>query len=267
MQADPTVGVIGIGNMSRSIVDGMVADGWDPENVVVTDVSSAAIERARGSISESLGVADDVVELQERSDVVMVGVNPFQIGEAMAPINDESMRLISIAAGVSIADLEAHTGPDSEIVRVMPNTPSQVGYGMSFVTPGPRVADDFMDVVESMFEAVGETLVIEEDMMDAGTAVAGSGPAYVFYFLEALQYAAIYVGFDEDTALELATQTLLGGAQLAAQSDATPGELQQEVASPGGTTIEALKYLDETATAGNIQEAVNKCWEKSKRMH
>jgi pyrroline-5-carboxylate reductase len=253
--------------MSTSIIDGMVADGWDPQNVVVTDVSSAAIERAKETISDSLGVADDVVELQERSDIVMLGVNPFQIGEAMEPISDESMRLISIAAGVTIEDLEAHTGPDSEIVRVMPNTPSQVGYGMSFVTPGPRVEDDLMDVIESMFEAIGEILIIEESQMDAGTAVAGSGPAYVFYFLEALQYGAIYVGFDEDTALELATQTLLGAAQLAAQSDATPGELQQEVASPGGTTIEALKHLDETATAGNIQEAVNQCWEKSKRMH
>jgi pyrroline-5-carboxylate reductase len=267
MQEQATVGVIGIGNMSRSIVDGMVAEGWDPEHVVVTDVSSEAIERARSTIGESLGVASDVEELHERSDVIMIGVNPFQIGEAMEPISDETMRLISIAAGVTIEDLEEHTGPDSEIVRVMPNTPSQVGYGMTFITPGPRVGEEFLATAEAMFEAVGATEIIEEDLMDAGTAVAGSGPAYVFYFLEALQYAAIYVGFDEDTALDIATQTLLGGAQLATRSDATPGELQQEVASPGGTTIEALKHLDETATAGNIQGAVEKCWEKSKRMH
>lgn len=267
MQEYPTVGVIGIGNMSRAIVDGMVDEGWDPEEVVIHDISTGAIEHAKETISSSLQVAADVDELHERSDVIMVGVNPYQIEDALAPLDDQSIRLISIAVSVSLDDLRRWVGRDSEIVRVMPNTPAQVGGGMTFITPGPWVEDDFFATAEAMFDAVGATRIIEEEMMDAGAAIAGSGPAYFFYFLEAMQYAGIYVGFDEDAALEIAAQTLLGSAKLAVQSDAAPDELQREVASPRGTTIEALKHLDETGTAGHIQEAINQHWQKAKRMH
>jgi pyrroline-5-carboxylate reductase len=261
-----SVGVIGIGNMASSIVDGMLDAGWDPADIILYDIDERAIEKARRDVDESLRVAEDTTGLAREADVLLLCVHPYQIEDALDPIPTEDVRLASIAAGVELRTLRRHTGENVELIRVMPNLPAQIEYGLSYLAPGSQVSDSFLETVGAIFRAVGKVLVVDEELMDAGTAVSGSGPAYVFYFMEAMISAATYVGFDDEQANDIVTQTFLGSVELARESEKTPGTLRREVSSPGGTTIEALKYMDESGTSGIIQEAVNRSWQKSKRL-
>ncbi len=260
------VGVIGVGKMGSALVEGMAAGGWEPGELMVYDVRPEAVQSLRQRVDDSLKVADSVVDLHQKTELLLLCVKPGVVSKALSSLEEREVRLISIVAGVTLANLRQHVGEGSRIIRVMPNTPAQVGCGMSFVAPGPGVSDDFLDDATRILGEVGEVIVVDESKMDAATALSGSGPAYVFYFLEALQEAGIYLGFDAETALTAALQTLRGSARLAAEKGSSPARLRQEVSSPGGTTVEALKHLDESGVKGHIEEAVRRAREKSRTL-
>lgn len=210
--------------------------------------------------------ADSLQDLQARSDVLLVCVKPRHVPDVLDALVSEPVHLISIAAGVTLDRLGAGVASGSSVIRVMPNTPARIGMGMSFLAPGPSVGEPFLELAVRLFETVGSTAVVEESMMDAVTALSGSGPAYLFYLLETLQEAGVYLGMDADTARRAAVQTLRGAAELAHRSEEDPGTLRRQVSSPGGTTVEAIKHLDETGVKGAFLEALQRARDRSREL-
>lgn len=257
------IGIIGCGTMGSALLDGLEASS-ESFVVGVFDVDGSRMNDVEKS--HPVTTRDSVTELHEWADSLLLCVKPSVVSDALSELNNATVDLISIAAGVPIETLRSHLGDGSTVVRVMPNTPAQVREGMSFLAPGPRAGDAFLEHATSIFRTVGEVSVVEESKMDAVTALSGSGPAYVFYFLEALQEAGVYLGLDADDALQAARQTLQGAAKLQQQSEKNPAELKSDVSSPGGTTVEALKSLDKSAVKGDIKEAIDQAYEKSKRL-
>jgi pyrroline-5-carboxylate reductase len=258
------IGILGVGNMGTALLDGLTQDGGSPFELVVYDQAEALLQQR----VESYGIesAESVEDLFASTDCVVLCVKPSDVESILESLNGGHYNLISIAAGVPLSTYTEGLAPETPVVRVMPNTPAQVGEGMSFLAPSSAVGDEFLDVARSIFETVGRVRVVKESDLDAVTALSGSGPAYVFYFLEALKEAGVFNGLDADDSYEAALQTLIGSAELARQDDRSPAELREAVSSPGGTTVEALQVLDEHGVKGKIKEAVIAAYDKSKEL-
>lgn len=257
-----TTGFVGVGNMGRSIVMGMIDNGWSTEGLLVFDLNEKATNELNAQYE--IPVADSLSELAEEADLIVLCVKPDVVPTVLESIESKNVQLASIAAGVPLSTLNTHLTSPSGIVRVMPNSPAQVGEGMSFLTPDSRASEELIDRVRQIFDCVGETAVVPESKMDAVTALSGSGPAYLFYFLEALEEAGVYMGLSAEDARKAAEQTVYGSALLARERvDASANELRAEVSSPGGTTVEAIKYFDEKGIKGMIEEAVKRARDKS----
>lgn len=259
------LGVIGAGNMGSAIVRGVLSDDTGLTSVHVFDVDETAAQ----ALSEDHGavVESSVDSLVEAVDFIVLAVKPDVVSQVLSSISGNQTKVASIAAGVELKTLQSNLPAGAETIRVMPNTPAQIGEGMSFVAPGDNVSDSFLDALVDVFESVGEVLVVDEKKMDTVTALSGSGPAYVFYFLEAMAEAGVYLGLDSEQARKAAEQTMLGAAKLASErDDAGPAELRSEVSSPGGTTVEAIKHLDEQGVKGTIEEAINRAKQKSESL-
>ncbi|MGM0380588.1 MAG: pyrroline-5-carboxylate reductase [bacterium] len=257
-----TVGIIGTGNMGEAIAGGLAQTSeHDPENIYIFDI----LEEKMNNIAKkyNLQAADSPRKLAEEVDFVILAVKPSVIDEVLGQISGYCARVVSIAAGIKIEDIAAGLESEAKVIRIMPNTPCQVGEGMSFISRNEYVGDNFLEKVVDIFQNLGQTREIDEKLMDSATALGGSGPAYVFYFLEALQEAGVYLGFDADTSRAVSLQVLKGAVEIAEKTGKSPARLRQEVSSPGGTTVEALKHLDEKATRGIIEEALNQARLKS----
>jgi pyrroline-5-carboxylate reductase len=174
--------------------------------------------------------------------------------------------VVSIAAGVSTAALDAGLGGQGRIVRVMPNTPMLVGAGMSAVSPGPRAGDEDVRWTCGLFAASGRTVVVEEAMMDAVTAVSGSGPAYFMYLVEAMTAAGAAEGLPAETALELARQTCLGAGMLMTKTGERPQDLRAKVTSPGGTTQRAIETMEAAGVKDKLVAAVRAAAARSREL-
>ncbi len=239
------LGVIGAGNMAQAILRAVVYSGFlAPEEIVVADVH----QEKRQQLSSSLGVGwapDNLVAA--RCPKVLLSVKPQNIPEVLAEVQEivaAEALVISIAAGVSTAHLDKGLGGRGHIVRVMPNTPMLVGAGMSAIAAGPRATDDDVQWTERFFAASGKTVPVDESMMDAVTAVSGTGPAYFFYVIEAMIEAGIAEGLTPEFAFQLSVQTCAGAAKLLAETGTAPETLRAKVTSPNGTTQRAVETLD-----------------------
>lgn len=266
MSSFEKLGVIGAGNMGQALVQGVVPSAWSPQDLWVFDVRSEAVQQLQGRIDGDINVADSVRDLAANTDVLLLSVKPKDVAPALSDVRNTAVHLISIAAGVSLSTLHQHVGSGSQVIRVMPNTPAQVGMGMSFLAPDESVEEPFLETARTILGAVGQTEVVDEDDMDAVTALSGSGPAYVFYLIESLREAGIYLGLSPEIALKAAIQTVRGSAELAGRVDQDPSSLRLDVSSPGGTTVEAIKYFDEVGLKGSVVEAVRRACEKSRSM-
>ena len=174
--------------------------------------------------------------------------------------------IISIAAGLSMEKIESFFGKDIKLIRVMPNTPALVSQAMSAICKNKFVSDNEIDEVLEIFQAFGKTELVEERLMDVVTGVSGSSPAYVYMFIEALADGAVLQGMPRDKAYKMAAQSVLGSAKMVLETGKHPGQLKDEVCSPGGTTIEAVYSLEKNNFRAAVIEAVNVCTEKSKNM-
>ncbi|UCE75908.1 MAG: pyrroline-5-carboxylate reductase [Gammaproteobacteria bacterium] len=247
---------IGAGNMARSLVGGLIADGWDAALISVSDPDEAQLAALRSRFPVHTETRNR--ELVESSEVVVLAVKPQVIREVARDLAEavQTRRplVISVAAGVRAADLQRWLGGNCALVRCMPNTPALVQSGATALFATETVSDSQKDVAESILRAVGLALWIEsEDLMDAVTALSGSGPAYFLLVMEALQEAGEALGLSHKTAHLLSLQTAFGAAKMALESSEDVATLRQQVTSPGGTTERALAVLED----GGLRELFN----------
>jgi pyrroline-5-carboxylate reductase len=258
---------IGGGNMACAIIGGLLARGWDRERLRAVEI----LPDARNKLEQSFQIKTYPTASAQAlaSDCVVLAIKPQQMREAatqLAPLVRNAL-VITIAAGIRGSDLARWLGGHSRIVRVMPNTPALVLAGISglYAMTGVSAAD--RESAAGIMGAVGETVWVErEDDIDAVTAVSGSGPAYVFYFIEALQQAARDVGMSTDTARRLALATFTGAAKLAAQSSEDAATLRARVTSKGGTTERALASMEADHIKAAISRAVQAAAERSREL-
>jgi pyrroline-5-carboxylate reductase len=236
---------IGGGNMASAMIGGLLKQGWRAADIAIVDISTEARER----ISKATGVQAyaDIADGMAGADCVLFAVKPQQLREtarAVAPLLSGRL-VVTIAAGIRSDDLARWLGNHQRIVRAMPNTPALVLEGMSglYARPGVSAAD--RDAAQRILGAAGKTVWLEnEDRIDGVTAVSGSGPAYVFYFIEALEEAARAQGFDAAAARELALQTAVGAVKLAVESTEPLATLRARVTSKGGTTERGIGVME-----------------------
>lgn len=252
------LGLIGLGNMGRALTDGFLASGsLEPTQLgVFTRNPDAGSAYAAESGCVQLTSA---VELAEQSSAILIAVKPHQVLSVLTDTLstvDESRLIISVAAGVTARDMADAAGPVHRIVRIMPNTPSLVGCGACGITKGPGATDDDLRLVESLFSSVGICITVDEDKLHAVTGVSGSGPAYVYMFIEALADGGVVQGLTRSDALKLAAQTVAGAAKMVTESDHHPAALRDAVASPGGTTIAAIRSLEQSGMRAAVIDAV-----------
>nr|AAF64050.1 pyrroline-5-carboxylate reductase [Leishmania donovani] len=207
------------------------------------------------------------VELAEKSDIIILGVKPNGIVPVLETIKEKitpSKLVISMAAGVPMATIENHCPPKTKVVRVMPNIPSFVGEGVTSISGNSAVTPDDEAVVMKLFGAIGKAYLVAESAIHGVVGVAGSSPAYVFMFMEALSDGAVRGGIPRAQSYEMAAQAVLGAAKMLQESGKTPGALKDMVCSPGGTTIEAVRFLEKGGMRSSVIEAMIECMEKSK---
>ncbi len=267
------LGVIGAGNMGGAIIRGCVAAGMDPQDITVKGHHPKKMEAMKNELR--IKISNSAGDLAADSDAVMIAVKPKDSDKVLTeitPFLKSDTIIVSIVAGKSINDINkvcnaaAGSGKIRKIVRVMPNTPSMIGEGMSALCRSEAVSDEEYKSVEAIFAGIGRVSEVAEPMMDAVTGLSGSGPAYVYMFIEALADGAVLSGMPRSQAYEFAAQTVAGAAKMVLETGRHPGELKDDVCSPAGTTIEAVRTLEKGGFRSMVMEAVIASAEKSKNL-
>lgn len=247
------IGFIGAGNMARSLAGGLLYNGWEPANLILSDPDP----RQRHAIESTLGVKTfaDNNAVAERADILVLAVKPQALQAAareLAPhIQKRKPLVISIAAGILIDDLQRWLGGGLPIVRAMPNTPALISAGSTGLFANALAVEEQREQAEAILRAVGVVVWLpQESQLDVVTALSGSGPAYYFLIMEALEQAAIKAGLDPQTARLLTLETAYGAAKMALEDGEDPAVLRRRVTSPGGTTESAVQVLEQ----GGIQQ-------------
>ena len=244
---------LGGGNMANALIGGMVKQGFAPADITVIDPGSEA--RAKLTEAYAVNCLSSAEMLADVGDLLLLAVKPQQMKEAVAPLVGKLGQavVVSIAAGLDLATLSRFLGGHRKIVRCMPNTPALIGAGITGLCPLPEVSADECAAADRVLSAVGSTVwIADEGKMDGVTALSGSGPAYVFLFIEALQQAAADLGFTPEQGRQLAIETVQGAAALAAQSTEPASVLRERVTSKGGTTEAALRTMAEQGVKEGI---------------
>lgn len=251
------IAFLGGGNMAGALIGGLLAKGYGADTLSAVEIIAAARETL--SARYKMHVSDSPDDRTFAADTIVLAVKPQDMQKAVASLkgNLHHQLVISIAAGIRLEDLSRWLGGYRKLVRVMPNTPALIGAGIAGLYAGPEVGAAERSRAESILGAVGKTVwVRDESLIDPVTAVSGSGPAYVFYFIESLEKAGIALGLEPDAARLLAIETFVGAARLAAESVEAPGILRERVTSKGGTTEAALKVFGEEDLTGRIGKAL-----------
>ena len=295
------LGIIGTGNMASAILKGYLATNTDVHNVYVVGHSEA--KTSAFASENDITACSDIEELTQKCDALLIAVKPKDVRDVLAKVKSKldgenaSKLVISIAAGISTSQLtDMLTAPQSadapaapqntdaaampksadklkkdqkqnpKIIRVMPNTPAMVCAGMSALCRTKSVTDEEFEYVMDIFRSIGEAEEVPESLMDAVTGVSGSGPAFVYMFIEALADGAVFAGLPREKAQKFAAQTVLGSAMMVLKTNRHPGELKDAVCSPAGTTIEGVKTLENAGFRSAVMNAVIAAAEKSRNM-
>lgn len=262
------VGFIGCGNMGTAMVSGILKKGlFRKDEIIVSNLTEAGTRRSR----EKLGVVTtmDNRQVAGESKILFLAVKPQFYQEVIGEIADlltEDQILVGIAPGKTLGWLEETCKKPMKVVRLMPNTPAQVGEGMTSVCVNDRVTEEDARQIREITDSFGKTEFIPERLMDAAGAVSGSSPAYVFMFIEAMADAAVAQGMPRKQAYAFAAQAVLGSAKMVLETGMHPGELKDMVCSPAGTTIEGVRVLEKAGMRSAVFEALNACAEKGKRL-
>jgi pyrroline-5-carboxylate reductase len=262
------VGVIGAGKIGSAIARGVIRAGLaNKESVMASDVS----DDLRQAIAQELGikVTQDNSQLCDFADIIILAVKPQvvdPVAKEIAKKLDKAKLLVSVAAGVPLSRIEGNLARGARVVRVMPNIPCVVGAGAAGFAGGAHATPADLEKVGAILDSFGIGLPVEEKYLDAVTGLSGSGPAYVFLFMEALADGGVQVGLPRDVALRLAMQTVYGAARMALESNKHLGELKDEVTSPGGTTIAGLSAMEQKGLRGTVIDAVVNATRRSQEL-
>lgn len=263
------IGFIGGGNMASSLISGLIASGHSPQDLWVSDVNQDALKVLAENLNVNTSTNND--DIINAVDVVVLAVKPQILStvakNATASIQQKQPLVVSIAAGISQQSLSQWLGNNIAIVRCMPNTPALVLTGATALHANAQVTAEQHDLAENIMRSVGIALwVNDESELDVVTAVSGSGPAYYFLLMEAMEKAAIEMGMNEVTARLLVQQTALGAAKIALESSESPEQLRKRVTSPGGTTQQALETFEEGGFTTLVSKALHAARDRSIEM-
>jgi pyrroline-5-carboxylate reductase len=263
-----TIGFIGGGNMARSLMGGLCQSGMPPANIHVSDPN----DDQRQALRDDFGVAvhDDNQAIVDHCEVIVFAVKPQLLKQVVTSLNtdkDQGKCYLTIAAGIRTDSLQTWLGGSRAIVRAMPNTPALVQTGATGLFANPLVSDQQKGLAESILRAVGLTVWVEdENQMDAVTALSGSGPAYYFLVMEAMEQAAIKLGLPAETARLLTIQTAFGAAKLALEIEEQPAVLRENVTSPGGTTERAIHSLQANHIEELFEQALRAAYDRAREL-
>ena len=270
MLNDETVAVIGAGNIGRSLIGGMIRSKLiPPENVIATRRTQSALDEMASEFEGLRTTTDNIAAVREAS-IILLTIKPQSRAEVVTEIRDHVSRnalIVSVLAGITTERLQMAFGQDQPVVRAMPNTPALVDEGATAIAGGTYAGADDVASVRAIFEAVGEVVETREDLMDAVTGLSGSGPAYVYMFIEALTDAGVKQGLSRSVSAKLAAQTVFGAAKLAIETGKHPAILRDEVTTPGGTAIAAVSELESRGLRTTIINAVATATERSKALN
>lgn len=258
-------GFIGAGNMAEAMMKGMITSGiCTPDELIASEV----VPERREYVARTLGitVTADNVEVVKEARTIVLAVKPNIVAavlDELKPLLGGDHLVISIAAGVKISFIEAHLNWGVRVVRVMPNQPCLVGASASGFALGKSAKRDDRDLVQTVLDSVGVAFALDEKLLDAVTGLSGSGPAYIYLVIEALADGGVLAGLSRDVAQTLAAQTVLGAAKTILETKGHPAQFKDMVASPGGTTIEGLRVLEESAVRGAFIKAVDAATKRS----
>jgi pyrroline-5-carboxylate reductase len=263
------IGFIGGGNMASSLISGLLASGHSPQHLWVSDINPETLKSLAQNLNVNTTASND--EVIKEVDVIVLAVKPqimHSVAKNAAPLIQKKKSLVvSIAAGISQHSLSEWLGNDTAIVRCMPNTPALVLTGATALHANPKVAHEQRDLAENIMRSVGIALWVKnESELDAVTAVSGSGPAYYFLLMEAMEKAALDLGLSEETARLLVQQTALGAAKIALESSESPEKLRKRVTSPGGTTQKAIEIFEQGGFTALVSRAVHAARDRSIEM-
>lgn len=263
-----TIGFIGMGNMGSAIMKGLLGHGFSPEELLFTDADPRVCER----VSQETGVActSNNAECAGKVKYLVLAVKPQYYSAVIKEIRTvvcSGQIVISIAPGKSLDYLREMLGDERRYVRAMPNTPALLGEGMTGVSyDASAFSDEEKAMLVGFFGSFGKMKLVEERLMDAVACASGSSPAYVYMFIEALADGAVKCGLSRKDAYEMVAQTVLGSAKMVLETGKHPGELKDMVCSPGGTTIEAVRVLEERGLRSAVFEAMEACFKVAKGM-
>ncbi|MBN2038556.1 MAG: pyrroline-5-carboxylate reductase [Spirochaetes bacterium] len=259
------IGCLGTGNMGGAILS-RISKKINRDNIFCYDAdklkAKSIARKLRINISESES------ELAGSCDVIIIGVKPDVVPAVLRTIKYKSDKkiIISIAAGVKTENISKELNSSAEIIRIMPNMPALIGEGMSVISSGENASETSIATANAIFSCIGKVLVLPEKMMDAVTAMSGSGPAYAFTMIQGMADGGVKAGLSRKDSLLLAAQTLLGAAKMVIESGEDPIVLRDKIASPGGTTIEAIHILEKAGFSGILMDAVEGAKNKSEKL-
>lgn len=265
---DKTIAIIGAGNMGEALVRGLLhTRAVSPNQLVAADIRPHRLELFANQFG--IEVTDDSTRAAQDSDILLLAVKPQQMSELLASIRpavDRSKLVISIAAGVPTTRIEEELGDTTRVVRVMPNTPAQIGAGAAALCRGRHADEEDLAAADAILRAVGTTVHTEEALLDAVTALSGTGPAYVFLVAEAMIEAGVEMGMPREMARSLTLQTILGAARLLVESGEEPADLRRKVTSPNGTTEAAMKVMAARGFVPTFIEAIKAAARRSSEL-
>ena len=262
------VGFIGAGNMASAMIGGIINSKLlSPSNII----ASAKTDKTLDNIKEKykINTTKDSISLVKECDIVVIAVKPNVYEEVLKQIKDyidNEKIIVTIAAGISINSVEKIIGNDKKIIRTMPNTPALVNCGMSSLSPNKNIEKNDIDAVKTIFDSFGKSEIVDESLIDVVIGASGSSPAYAFMFIEAMADCAVSYGMKREMAYEFCAQAVMGAAKMVLETKKHPGELKDMVCSPGGTTIEAVKTLENEGMRSAVINGMASCIEKSIEM-
>ncbi len=258
------IGFIGGGNMASALISGLIASGKSANDITVSELD---LKKRELWTEKGVNTTSDNKEVELNSDLIIFAVKPNVIASVLDEMQGFCDKIyLSIAAGVSVSFLEEKIGADKKIVRAMPNTPAQVGCGMTVITPNKNLTKAEVEDVAKILSGVGDTEVMPEKFMNVATALHGSSPAYIYMLIDAMADAGVSYGLTKAQALKLSAKAVEGSARMVLETNIHPEQLKDNVCSPGGTTIAAVCELEKNKFRSVIQSAISACVEKAEEI-
>lgn len=264
------VAILGTGNMGEAILAGAIRAGWSPGDITPT-VMASEFDARGAALHERYGVdaVSDNAAAVAGADLVLVAVKPKDVAAVLGEVADalaDGAVVVSVAAGVTTSALEKPLRPGTPVVRTMPNTPAQIGAGITALAPGAAATEAHLELAERFLSGTGDVVRVAEKDLDAVTALSGGGPAYVFLVIEAMTEAGVHAGLTRDVAARLAQQTVLGAARLTVESGEHPAILREKVTSPAGTTAAGLRALEDGGVRAAFLAAIEASRTRSRQL-